>query len=72
MLRHADPAMTQRKYMARGRVHHDAAVVIHSAVMGGLGHREQDSDGAGQISTFERLSGAIRGLETNSAPDRVR
>ncbi|MEV6769946.1 tyrosine-type recombinase/integrase [Nocardia sp. NPDC051030] len=33
VLQHADPAMTQRKYMARGRLHYNAAEIIHNAVM---------------------------------------
>jgi hypothetical protein len=64
--------MTQRKYMARARVHHDAAAVIHKAVMSGLGHSEQEHDEEGQVPTFGRLSGAFHGLETNSTPDRSR
>ncbi|WP_378738892.1 tyrosine-type recombinase/integrase [Nocardia brasiliensis] len=72
VLQHADPAMTQRKYMERGRVHHGAAAVIHNAVMAGLGHGEDDQDAEGRVPTFGRLTGDFRGLETNSAPDRER
>ncbi|MFE3793373.1 site-specific integrase [Nocardia tengchongensis] len=32
VLGHADPSMTQRRYMARGRVHPAAAVALHNAV----------------------------------------
>ena len=34
VIQHADPAMTQRKYMARGRVHHIAAAALQHAVTG--------------------------------------
>ncbi|WP_433679983.1 site-specific integrase [Nocardia sp. CA-119907] len=71
VLQHADPAMTQRKYMARGRVHHGAAAVIHNAVMGGFGHTEQEQEAEGPTPTFGRLSGEFRGLNTSAAPDRA-
>lgn len=32
VLQHADPAMTQRRYMARGRVHHEAAEAVDRAI----------------------------------------
>ncbi|MFE3057109.1 tyrosine-type recombinase/integrase [Nocardia sp. NPDC059239] len=32
VLGHADPLMTQRRYMARGRVHPAAAVALHNVV----------------------------------------
>ncbi|WP_338765876.1 tyrosine-type recombinase/integrase [Nocardia vulneris] len=35
VLGHADPAMTQRHYMARGRVHTAAAAALDRAVSGG-------------------------------------
>ncbi|MGW4366677.1 site-specific integrase [Nocardia takedensis] len=68
VLQHADPAMTQRKYMARARVHHDAAAVIHDAVMSGFGPSGSD----GQVPSFGRLSGAFPGLDKKSTPGRSR
>ncbi|MFB8007535.1 tyrosine recombinase XerC [Nocardia sp. NPDC056000] len=71
VLQHADPAMTQRKYMARGRVHHDAAALLHNAVVGGLvdlddqGHPEN-----GRTPSLWTLNGQFRGSGTTSAPDR--
>lgn len=70
VLQHADPAMTQRKYMARGRVHHDAAALVHHAVMGGRNDDEQDRAGSGRARNLWTLSGQFGGPETNSAPDR--
>jgi integrase len=37
VLQHADPAMTQRKYMARGRAHPEAAAAMDRAVVGDAG-----------------------------------
>ncbi|MEV6099597.1 tyrosine-type recombinase/integrase [Nocardia sp. NPDC051981] len=57
VLQHADPAMTQRKYMARGRDHHHAATILHELVMGDPGaSADQGHDGKGRVSTFVRLS----------------
>ncbi|MEU1205534.1 tyrosine-type recombinase/integrase [Nocardia sp. NPDC005825] len=52
ILQHADPAMTQRKYMARGRVHHNAAAILHKVVTG----PNADDDGNGRAPTFARFS----------------
>ncbi len=71
VLQHADPAMTQRKYMARGRVHHTAAAVVHSAVMAGLGKPAQDDAAIGRDATFLRLSCEFGGRGTKMAPDRA-
>ncbi|MFC9436732.1 tyrosine recombinase XerC [Nocardia sp. NPDC057030] len=67
VLQHADPAMTQRKYMARGRVHHEAAAVFHDAVTNGSGH---DHDANGHGATFRRLFVDLGGSGTSSAPDQ--
>ncbi|MFG3618071.1 tyrosine recombinase XerC [Nocardia sp. NPDC047654] len=72
VLQHADPAMTQRKYMARGRVHHDAAAVVHKAVMDGLRADDRTWDGSGRRAPFRTLSGRFPGSDTNSAPDPAR
>ncbi len=71
VLQHADPAMTQRKYMRRGKVHHDAAAVINSAVVSGM------RDGAavdpvkfGRAATNLRFIYDSGGPDTNAAPDR--
>ncbi|MEV4207536.1 site-specific integrase [Nocardia salmonicida] len=57
VLQHADPAMTQRKYMRRGKVHHDAAAVIHDAVMGGKGPADGRIPTRGDFSeTFRNFS----------------
>ncbi len=37
VLQHADPAMTQRKYMARGRAHPEATAAMDRAVVGEAG-----------------------------------
>ncbi|MFE3796971.1 site-specific integrase [Nocardia tengchongensis] len=55
VLQHADPAMTQRKYMARGRVHHHAAAILHEVVTGS-NTGDQGHDGNGRAPTFVRLS----------------
>ncbi|MGL5444990.1 MAG: site-specific integrase, partial [[Mycobacterium] stephanolepidis] len=34
VLGHADPSMTQRFYMARGRAHSEAATALHQAIAG--------------------------------------
>ncbi|WP_435874193.1 hypothetical protein [Nocardia fluminea] len=54
VLQHADLAMTQRKYMRRGKVHHDDVAVIHDAVMGGMGPN------AGRIPTRGDFSETFR------------
>ncbi|QOF29649.1 hypothetical protein E3G43_003209 [Mycobacteroides abscessus] len=36
VLGHADPSMTQRHYMARGRAHSEAATALHQAISGEL------------------------------------
>lgn len=71
VLQHADPAMTQRKYMARGRVHHTAAAVVHGAVMAGLGKQAQDDAAVGRDATFLRLSCEFGGRGSKMAPDRA-
>ncbi|WP_225727178.1 MULTISPECIES: tyrosine-type recombinase/integrase [unclassified Nocardia] len=71
ILQHADPAMTQRKYMARGKVHHHAAAAMHRAVLGPDNADDEDHDGNGRARTFVRLSCDFPGLNTNSAPDRA-
>ncbi|MBF6418634.1 hypothetical protein IU436_07090 [Nocardia farcinica] len=72
VLQHADPAMTQRKYMARGRVHHDAAAVVHKAVMDGLRADDRTWDGNGPRAPFRTLSGRFPGSDTNPAPGPAR
>ncbi|WP_338773312.1 tyrosine-type recombinase/integrase [Nocardia vulneris] len=73
VLQHADPAMTQRKYMARGRVHHAAAAVFHNAVMNGADTvDDQDHGDHEPAATFRRLSVDSRQPGTSPAPDRER
>ncbi|MFE5284670.1 hypothetical protein ACFRAQ_06820 [Nocardia sp. NPDC056611] len=55
VLQHADPAMTQRKYMARGKVHHGAAAILHEAA-GCTNPADHDHDGNGSMPSFVRLS----------------
>ncbi|MFF0458337.1 tyrosine recombinase XerC [Nocardia africana] len=70
VLQHADPAMTQRRYMRRGKVHHEAAAVINDAVLGGLRARlEAGADGDGRSATLRRLFYESEGSGTNPAPD---
>ncbi|WP_244976185.1 site-specific integrase [Nocardia huaxiensis] len=58
VLQHADPAMTQRKYMARGRVHHNAAELLHQAVMNGTDESlDQDRDEKERAPTSWTLPG---------------
>ncbi|GAB4587890.1 site-specific integrase [Nocardia sp. IFM 10818] len=58
VLQHADPAMTQRKYMARGRVHHNAAALLHDAVMNEPNDStDEDHDENQRARSFWTLSG---------------
>ncbi|MFE3254336.1 tyrosine-type recombinase/integrase [Nocardia sp. NPDC059229] len=70
VLQHADPAMTQRRYMARGRIHHQAAALVHDAVMSGADNAGQDQDENGRARSFWTLSRQSPDPGTNSAPDR--
>ncbi|WP_433679942.1 hypothetical protein [Nocardia sp. CA-119907] len=70
VLQHADPAMTQRKYMRRGKVHHEAAKVINAAVVEGFRNgTTQDHDPTGRNATLRRLFYDSEGSGTISAPD---
>ncbi|WP_433622921.1 hypothetical protein [Nocardia sp. CA-120079] len=55
VLQHADPAMPQRKYMRRGKVHHNAAAVINEAVMEGLLSTEQDQHADRRAATYRQF-----------------
>ncbi|MEG8184290.1 tyrosine-type recombinase/integrase [Nocardia terpenica] len=73
VLQHADPAMTQRKYMRRGKVHHEAAAVINDAVVDGLQNgTDQDQAESAREATLRRLFYKSEGPGTSSAPDHVR
>ncbi|WP_051025408.1 hypothetical protein [Nocardia aobensis] len=61
VLQHAEPTMTQRRYMRCGKVHHEVAAIINDAVIGGLEARLDGEDaGNGRSAILRRLSTSPR------------